>query len=144
MLRKHGVEASAYFSHSIRGAKGFLATKADMMFNCQVAEMAADCLRANWPTLNLYVPAEHEDFVQLAWEKKYTLEDKILEIDCEILEVRDMMIAYAYQGVISNGMKIEIAHAEKIRLPVFIYENVNETADLASRMLNYMYDKTVK
>jgi hypothetical protein len=144
MIRRHGVEASAYFSHSIRGAKGDKATKADMEYNCQVAEMAADMLRANWPKLDLYVPAEHEDFVQRAFDHKYTPEKEILEIDCEILEQRDMLVAFSYRGVISKGMDIEIRHADSLHIPVFIYEDVDETLHLIKRILDWHYDKTIK
>jgi hypothetical protein len=144
MFRKHSVEVSAYFSHSIRGAKGANATLQDMEFNCQVAEVAAEMLRANWPSLNVYVPAEHEDFVQRSFDHGYTPEKEILGIDCEILSQRDILIAFAYRKVISNGMQTEITHAEKIGKPVFIYEDVDETLHLIKKILDWKYDSTVQ
>ena len=144
MIRRHSVEVSTYFSHSIRGAKGPLATTEDMRYNCQVAELAAGMLRANWPSMNVYVPAEHEDYVQRAFDRGSHNETEILEIDKEILADRDVLIAFAYRGVISNGMKIEIKHADSLHIPVFIYEQVDETQHLIKRILDWHYDKTIQ
>ncbi|RLD97119.1 MAG: hypothetical protein DRI92_06150, partial [Aquificota bacterium] len=79
-----------YMSHTIRGKHGNKATPAQMQANKDRALQFANCLRAyflDWermdglPPVDLYVPAEHDEFVELAWKKKYLNIDQILEID---------------------------------------------------------------
>jgi hypothetical protein len=69
MFKKHRINITAYFSHSIRGAKGKDATPDDMALNCAMAKHAADMLRRVCPALEIYVPAEHEDYVQTAYDR---------------------------------------------------------------------------
>lgn len=127
-----------YLSHAIRGAKGALATAEDMAVNCLKATMFVEVLRMNISyraasgdllyvehrdgVLELgrgtefYVPAEHEDFVSLAYQKGYVTESQILEIDCEILGRCDAVLAL---GPISSGMRAEIDYANSKNIPVY-------------------------
>ena len=109
----------AYFSHCIRGAKGIDATKEDMDANCAAAIEAAEEMRADTHgKLDIYVPAEHEDFVQIAYFEKYLNEQQILAIDCGIVDNCDCLIAYN-PDCISRGMQVEIDYAIGHDKPVF-------------------------
>ena len=109
----------AYFSHCIRGAKGTDATKEDMDANCAAAIEAAEEMRADTHgKLDIYVPAEHEDFVQIAYFEKYLNEQQILAIDCGIVDNCDCLIAYN-PDCISRGMQVEIDYAIGHDKPVF-------------------------
>jgi hypothetical protein len=143
MLKKHNVNIGAYFSHSIRGAKGLAATADDMALNCGLALVAANMLRQACPVLELYVPAEHEDYVQTAYDRGSHNEEEILAIDCEILTRRDILIGYCHKGVTSRGMQVEIKHAMEKDIPVFTFEKVDEVLYLSEQILEWYYDTHV-
>jgi len=108
----------AYLSHPIRGAKGAAATREDMEANNRRAIEFAAQVRAEFPGLDLYVPAEHDEFVIEAYEMAYLAESDILAIDVRLVQKRDMLITYAPESHISNGMRIEIEAAQAARKPI--------------------------
>lgn len=112
-------KVSAYFSHAIRGEEGKAATKEDMERNCATAKKAAKWLRENVPEIELYVPAEHEDFVYIAYTDKYLTEKQILEIDCKILKRQDFHIVHEVDGWFGGGIGVEIAAAKKYGKSIF-------------------------
>ena len=127
-----------YLSHAIRGDKGEAATREDQAENCKKAIMfaewlrryildayqhgvtheleCADCTIALRGHDNLYVPAEHEEFVSAAYNRGYLSIEQILEIDCMILSTCGALIAY---GPVSPGMKVEIDYAVFHGIPVY-------------------------
>lgn len=116
----------AYFSHTIRGQKGKQATKEDMQRNCEKALAAAKKIREFMPKLDLYVPAEHEDFIQFAFDSKFLDETAILFIDCKILETRDIHIILVEDGWIGGGMGVEIEHSQKQHIPLYFIFGENK------------------
>jgi hypothetical protein len=98
---------SAYLAHPIRGVKGPDATREDMEANNLRAMEFAGLIRERFPGLDLYVPAEHDEFVMLAHEQKFLSEDQILMVDAEILRKRDLLILFAPDRHISTGMMFE-------------------------------------
>lgn len=113
-----------YLSHPIRGAKKERATEDDIYKNCMVAQDVAIEMGAyfnDWnkmdglPPVDIYCPAEHDEFVQLAFDKKLLTIDNILEIDCDIIKQCDMLICY---GMVSSGMMTELEFAEKNNIPI--------------------------
>jgi len=113
------VKKTAYFSHAIRGRKGLNATAEEMDNNCAIATAVCNWIRQHIPELELYVPAEHEEFIQIAYLKKWLSEKQILEIDCEILERRDLLIVLEIDGWHGGGISVEIEHAEKRGIPIY-------------------------
>ena len=107
----------AYISHCIRGAKGMDATHEDMERNCAATMIYVEQLRLANPGLKLYVPAEHEDFVQIAYEEHLLKEEQILHIDCCIIDSCTMVIAHNPE-CISRGMRVEIDYAKSKGIPV--------------------------
>lgn len=118
----------AYFSHSIRGKKGAAATKEDMDANCMGAKRVASWLCEMVPDLELYVPAEHEDFVQIAYLEKILTEKQILDVDCKILEKRDLLIVLEIDGWRGGGIGVEIAHAKLHEIPIFFLTDTDATS----------------
>lgn len=130
----------AYVSHSIRGEYGPNATVEQMRQHCEIVKQFIDMLRVNMahrkaqgesfaiqlnsgpmilPTdVEFYVPAEHEEFVQLAYAKKYMNEQQILDVDCSIIETCDAVFAFG-PPELSRGMQIEIAFANEHGIPVY-------------------------
>ncbi len=119
-----------YLSHPIRGKDGPGASHDVQAKNCAEAKRVGNILRALFPKLELYVPAEHEDFVQLAYDGGYLEEREILEIDCLIINNLDGVISYVPDGdELQGGRKIEYDHAVATNKPVCIFHKVEEAAD---------------
>ena len=116
-------KVSAYLSHYIRGREGKKATNRDMINNCNAAIKMAAQLRKIFPKLDIYVPAEHDEFVMYAYRAGILTEKQILDTDCEILEKRKLLLIYAPDnGYLSRGMKIESRYATKIGIHIVKFE----------------------
>lgn len=116
-----------YLSHAIRGIKGPNATEADMRANNQTAMRAARVIRAwLYPLpVELYVPAEHDEFVMIAYHKGILNERGILTVDCSIVSRCHALIWWSELGP-SRGAEIEMAHACSCGIPIFDLPLLNE------------------
>ena len=128
-------KVSAYFSHSIRGKKGRDATKADMDRNCAEAKKVALWIRENVPEIELYVPAEHEDFVYIAYTDDYLTEDEILAIDCKILAGLDFHIVHEVEGWLGGGIGVEITAAHRCGKLIFYVSSLDDATLAALRVI---------
>ncbi|GAG59817.1 unnamed protein product, partial [marine sediment metagenome] len=70
-----------YLSHSIRGIYGNNATPVQMQKNCDKAILIANLIRNAIPSIEVYCPGEHEDFVSKAYHRDYLTEKQILMVD---------------------------------------------------------------
>jgi len=104
-------KVTAYLSHAIRGAMRENATEELITQNCKEALIIAKTLRKHIPELDLWVPAEAEEFVHEAFQLGFLNEDNILTVDCSLLSKRNLLIVFIKNDLISNGMAIEINHA---------------------------------
>ncbi len=119
-----------YFSHSIRGKLGSSCPIETQEKNCAAAIEMANEIRWSCPEFDLYVPAENEEFIQIAFDKKYITEDHILEIDCVIVDRCAITIVYVPEGdELQGGRKIEFDHARNIGKPVIAYATAQEAID---------------
>jgi hypothetical protein len=124
-----------YLSHSIRGVKGADATDEDMRSNNLRATNFGIQLRAIFPDIDFYVPGDGDEFVMIAYRKKYLDENKILDVDCEIVDACNAILVFAPDQFVSNGMMVEIQHANATHKPVLLIKNL-EQANRA--ILNYL------
>ena len=114
-----------YLSHSIRGKYGKDATPIQMKENCDRIIKIADTIRKQLD-VNLYVPAEHEDFVYIAFKDNYLTEHQVLEIDCKVIDKCDGVIIYSpADDPMQGGRMIEFQHAKDINKPIHIFENID-------------------
>lgn len=118
-----------YLSHAIMGVKGTNALEEYIQENLQKAINLAVMLRAVYPDVQFYVPAEHEDFVNRTYKKGYLTIDQILDIDCDIIATCDAVLFYNHEGVLSNGMKKELKFTQENCISYVI---VNGDTDLAT------------
>ena len=126
-----------YLSHAIRGAKGEACTREQQKKNCDNALAFAEEIRKACPWIDLYVPAEHEEFVQIAYDKKYLTVDQILEVDFEIIRGCQAVLVYAPNGEeIQGGRKAELDFALGKEMWVHAAE---DSAD-AVEWVTYVYD----
>ena len=110
-----------YCSHIIRGPKGNKATQEEIDFNIHTFKKIGEQLRAyfldwekmdNYPPIELYVPADHDEFVQIAYKNKYITEEQILDVDCKIIDTCNLVISWGHpKETGSGGMKIEWDYA---------------------------------
>ena len=119
-----------YLSHSIRGKDGPGASHDVQAKNCAEAKRVGNILRVLFPKLELYVPAENETFVQIAYDSGYLNENAILYIDCRIIDTLDGVLVYVPDGdELQGGRKIEYDHAVATNKPVCIFHKVEEAAN---------------
>lgn len=116
----------AYVSHSIRGKMGKDATDEFMEENNQKAIVFGKELRIAFPNINFYVPGDHDEFVCIAYRNSYLNEKQILQVDCEIINSRNFVLAWSPDGYISHGMQIEIDHAHLHNIPVLVVKNIED------------------
>ncbi len=117
-----------YLSHAIRGKAGANASHDDQNENCRAAILIAMELRGIFGSkLELYVPAENETFVQIAYDTGHLSEKQILDIDCRIIDNCDGVIVYVPDGdVLQGGRKVEFDHAFFTNKPVQVFVTVDQ------------------
>lgn len=125
-----------YLSHSIRGPKRMDATHTDMKKNCDQAIQVGKLIRETFPSIDLYIPAEHEDFVLRAYDMKFLTEKQILDVDCSIIDSCNAVIILASVGErIQGGRLIEYNHAIKTNKPVLEFTIVKEAITWLSDLI---------
>jgi len=124
-----------YLSHPIRGSKGADATADDMRKNNEAAITVANHLRENITTsIDIHVPAEMEEFVLTAYYLGVLTEKQILAVDCKIIDHCDAVIIYAPDDL-CGGCKIELDHAIKQNIPVFIANNAETLLNMVAEFI---------
>lgn len=121
-----------YLSHPIRGRKGKDATFADMENNNKITITKAKQLRQAIcdDNIYIYVPAEHDQFVLIAYKRKLLTEKDILDIDCEIVDDCDLLLVYNWEGYISRGMQREIDCANDNGISIFTFNDETKIRDI--------------
>ena len=109
-----------YVSHSIRGKYGNKATDKQMKANCAKAIQFGKLLRLNCPGIDYYVPAEHDEWITLAFQQGIITDKQILSIDCDILDTCDGLLVYTPDDYISGGMSTEITYAQEFSIPIYL------------------------
>ena len=124
-----------YLSHSIRGKHGKDATPTQIKENCDKAILIANLIRNAIPSIEIYCPGEHEDFVGLCWHEHYLIEKQILEIDCAIIDGCEGVIVYVPEGdELQGGRKIEYDHAAP-KMSVWVFDNVEQIINILAEYI---------
>ncbi|KKN77471.1 hypothetical protein LCGC14_0360300 [marine sediment metagenome] len=99
-----------------------------MTQNCDAIKLIAKRLRETFKGAEFYVPAEHEDFVHIAFHDHYLNEKEILEIDCKIIDKGcDAVIVCVPEGdELQGGRKIEYDFAVKNNIPIVVFKRTDE------------------
>lgn len=127
-----------YLSHSIRGKLGNACPPDQLKKNCEAAKVTAQLIRNSCPWLDLYVPAEHENFVQKAFDKKYITEKQILDIDCDILAECDNIVIWVPAGdELQGGREVEHDFAINECMHVCIFKEAIEAIDWLTELHDY-------
>ncbi len=107
-----------YLSHPIRGVSRYPAPEY-VTSNLRKSIEFAEILRAI-DDLEVYCPAEHEEFVGRAIHGQYMTIPEVLEVDKQILDTCDAVIFYNFEGMMSAGMQEEFDRTIFMKKPFFI------------------------
>ena len=128
----------SYLSHAIRGRAGNKCLAQQLKENCERAIEIANQIRDACPWLYLYVPAEHEDFVRKAFDKKYITEKQILDIDCEILlECDNIIIFIPEDDKLQGGRLVEHDFAINECMPLGTFSQVDDAVEFLTERYEY-------
>jgi len=97
-----------YVSTPIRG------TNDDMIGNCQIALKGVLKLRRLYPDIYFYLPAEHDELIQILYNNGKLTEEEILDGDLELLRGCNGWFFYHFDE--SRGSEIERTEAQRIGL----------------------------
>lgn len=122
-----------YLSHKISSGAENVALSTQEA-NCEAArKFANDIILALYDgysqsVINFYVPGgPTEEFVQIAYSRKYLTVEQILKIDCEILRSKDMVIVWTPDGdTLNGGRLIEYTFAIDHDIPCYMVGDVQE------------------
>lgn len=122
-----------YLSHPIRGLLKDKATQEDMDRNCEIARQLGRQLREamEFIGVDIYVPADHEEFVKRAYKHGLMSVENILRIDCMIIREKynDLLLIYAPYGPPVEGCSIEKNCAEENNIPVVIFKDFRDAVE---------------
>ncbi len=117
----------AYLSHPIRGSKGKDATDEEMKANLDDAIKVCEQLRAGFPELDIYCPAEKDEALAYLLEKNYITIKQLLEADCNIIDRVDLVLYYTADVGLSGGMLVEHSHACSKNIPGRYFSKINDS-----------------
>ncbi len=128
----------AYLSHAIRGKEGENCLADTQKKYCDAAIALGNKIRAACPWLDLYIPAEHEDFVQKAYNRRYLNVPQILDIDCDIVKDCGLIIVYVPKGdELQGGRLVEHDFAINECMPVALFQNALEAIEFLTERYEY-------
>ena len=132
------INMRVYLSHAIRGKAGNDCTPVILGGNCLAAIEIGNKIRAACPWADIYIPAEHEDFVQKAYDKKYITERQILDVDCEILSECDNIVILVPVGdELQGGRLVEHDFAINECMHVCLFSDPAEAIDWLTELHDY-------
>ena len=128
---------TVYYSHPIRGKQGDDAPQIVVDTNCAISLRIANTIRSLYPQLDVYVSAEHEEFVMASFSIYALTITQVLDIDCAILAKKDLVIVLDIDGDIYGGREVEINYAIDKRIPVFFLaaKEVNGKVEVSDHTL---------
>lgn len=125
-----------YLSHPIRGEKGDKATAEDIQKNNEAAVAIANYIRNEiTANIDIHVPAEMENFVDVAYRMNILDVQDILAVDCKIIESCDAVLIYAPFGNVVSGCKTELDHALRCHKPIFIFEDAHGAVEMIAQFV---------
>ena len=113
-----------YFSACVRGPNGDKATPEEKLINIERGKTLATSLKMKFPNWSLYVPHEHELFIELAWEMKLITSEAIMKVFCKMVQQRDIIVAVEEDVELSAGVRLELKAARKAKKIVLSYERI--------------------
>jgi len=115
---------TAYLSAPVRGKDGDAVDPIIKANNVKEGCILGGVLRRAFPSLDLYVPHEHEEIVNKLWRNGVSSK-QILKASCEIVVEKDLLLFYTGDGI-SEGMQKERDAAKKAGIPIVEFDRLDE------------------
>jgi dTDP-4-amino-4,6-dideoxygalactose transaminase len=81
----------------------------------------------NFPKITLYIPAEHDTFVQLAYLHKFLTQKQIYFINCNIMHLCNLFIQFGNEEDDRRTYR-EFEWAKENEIPIFFMPDLSEEA----------------
>lgn len=79
----------------------------------------------NFPKITLYVPAEHDTFVQLAYLHKFITQKQIHFINCNIIHICNLFIQFGDEITMGRRSLKEFSWARDNDIPIFFMPDLS-------------------
>lgn len=119
-------KSTAYLAAPVRGKFGDAIDPKKKWDNVQVAMQLGDSIRRVFPSLELFIPHEHEIIVDRLLRNGLSSDD-VITATAQIAADRDFMIVYNGDGI-SEGMMREMSAVYKAGKPIVYFDLFNEEA----------------
>lgn len=107
-----------------------------MQANCDIIIGLVKQLRAEYPGVKFYIPAESEPFVIRAIRKNYLTVKQVLEIDCMIIDDCNAVILHLPEGdELQGGRRIEYDYAIEHNIPVCVFMSIAKVSEWISSLI---------
>ncbi len=117
---------TAYFCAPVRGRNGDDVLPEVKRANENIGIALGQTVALAFSELDLFIPHEHEVVIDALWRRGLAT-NAILDACCDIIEERQVLIAYIGNGI-SGGMAREIKHAENKGIPVIKFVEWDNSA----------------
>jgi len=82
----------------------------------------------NFPKINLYVPAEHDTFIQLAYLHKFITTKQVSFINCNIIHLCNLFIQFGSEELMKKQPKTEFNWAKSNHIPIYLMPDLGSSA----------------
>ncbi|MHA1590942.1 MAG: hypothetical protein ACTSUP_00395 [Candidatus Heimdallarchaeaceae archaeon] len=120
------IKITGYLAAPIRGTKGDEVSQEEMDENISIGKRIGLQLKTFFGTaLDLYVPHEQDEVLQILLRNNKVSTLDVLEADCEIVEKRDILFVLD-KGETSEGMWKEICAAKRAGISIIFFKRIND------------------
>ncbi len=81
-----------------------------------------------FPKSHLYVPAEHELFVQTAYRRKYINERQIQVVNCDIIQKCDLLVVFGSFDMLYGNLTTDVQIAKTTQVPIYTMPDLSKPA----------------
>ena len=86
------------------------------------------------PKSNLYVPADHEVFVQCAYDNEFLTKESINFVDCEIIKLCDLLVLLGNYNPLAGDIVEKVECAKGADIPIYTMPDLSPAAISALKL----------
>lgn len=81
-----------------------------------------------FPKFYLYVPSDHELFIQRAYKDRLLTKEEIRFVNCRIIKECNLLISFGNNVVKANRLSEELEYAKQERIPIYTMPDLSPMA----------------